>query len=206
MASWVRRRRPVVLAALVLIAAQVVWLARFLRTMYFFRDDFVNMDLAIRSQFGWHYLTYIGSGHLMIAERAVIWLVERISFYNWTIAWLVTLILVAAADIAAFRVLRTLFGERPAILIPLVMYLLSPLSVAGLGWWTVALELVPFELASFLAVHAHVRYIRTGMKRHAAASVVWVVVGLLTFEKAIVLPIILLGITGAFYSGRRSWL
>jgi hypothetical protein len=206
MASWVRRRRPVLLAALVLIAAQIVWLARFLRTMYFFRDDFVNMDLAIRSQFDWHYLTYIGSGHLMIAERAVIWLVERISFYNWTIAWLVTLILVAAADVAAFRLLRTLFGERPAILIPLMMFVLSPLSVAGLGWWTVALEVVPFELVAFMAVNAHVYYVRTGRKRHAVASVLWVVVSLLTFEKAIVLPIILLGITGAFFSGRSSWL
>lgn len=206
LAGWIRRRRPVVLAAVILIAAQLVWLAEFFRKMYFFRDDFVNMDLAIRSPFGWHYLTYIGSGHLMIAERALLWLVERISFYNWTLAWLVTVILVAAANIAAFRVLRTLFGERPAILIPLIIYLLCPLSVAGLGWWTVALELVPFELATFMAVNAHVHYVRTGRSWHAATSVLWVVVSLLTFEKAIVLPIILLGITGAFFSGRRSWL
>ncbi len=204
-AGWVRRRRPVLLAALVLISVQLVWLAEFFRKMYFFREDFTNMNLAIRSSFSWHYLTYVGAGHLMIAERALIWLLERISLYNWTVGWLVALVLIAAADFAAFRLLRTLFGERPAILIPLMMFVLSPLSVAALGWWTVALELVPFELATFMAINAHVHYIRTGRKRHAASSVLWVVVGLLTFEKAIVLPIVLLGLTGAFFSGRRSW-
>ena len=206
MAGWIRRRRPVFLAAVVVIAVQLVWLAEFFRQMYFFREDFANMQFAIRSSFSWHYLTYVGAGHLMIAERTLIWLLERISFYNWTISWLVTLILVAAADLAAFRLLRTLFGERPAILIPLTMYVLSPLSVAGLGWWTVALELVPFELATFMAINAHVHYLRTDRKRHAAASVLWVVISLLTFEKAIVLPLILLGLTGAFFSGHRSWL
>jgi hypothetical protein len=203
---WLQRKRPVLLGAIVLVAVQVVWLAQFLRHMYFFGDDFINIDLAARSPFSWSYLTYVGSGHLMIAERAITWLLVRISLYNWTISWLVLLLLVAASGAAAFRLLRTLFGERPAILIPLVIYLLTPLSLAWLGRWTAALELVPLELAIFMAINAHVVCVRTGRLRHLAASAAWVTLGLLASEKALVLPIVLFGITGAFMSGRGSWL
>jgi hypothetical protein len=205
-ARWLQRRRPVLLGAILLVAVQLIWLAQFLRHMYFFRDDFVNMDLAIESPFSWHYLTYVGSGHLMIGERGIIWLLVRMSFYNWTLASAVILILVAATGAAAFRLLRRLFGERPAILIPLAMFLLTPLSVAGLGWWTAALELVPLELATFMTVNAHVLYVRTGRWRHLAAAVAWVAIGLLANEGALVLPIVLFGITGAYMSGRGSWL
>src|SRR5262245_21738641 len=203
---WLQRRRPVLLGAILLVAVQVIWLAQFLRHMYFLRDDFANMDLAIRSPFSWSYLTHVGSGHLMIGERAIIWLLVRISFYNWTISWTFLLLLVAATGAAAFRLLRTLFGERPAILVPLAIYLLTPLSVAGLGWWTTALELVPMELATFMAIHAHVLYLRTGRSRHLVAAVAWVALSLLAFENGLLLPIVLFGITGAFMSGRGSWL
>jgi len=203
---WFQRRRPVRLIAIVLIAALVAWRAQFLSHMYFYRQDFFNLDFAIRSPFSWHYLTYVGTGHLMIGQRAIIWVLARISLYNWGLASAVSLAFVAATGLAAFAVLRTLFGERPAILVPLAVYLLAPLGVADVGWWTVALESVPLQLALFMALNSHVHYVRTARRRHLAAAVGWVVVGLLAFEKGLVVPVLMFAVTSAYLARGGSWL
>jgi len=203
---WLQDRRPVALVAILAIIAQAVWLAQFLSGLYFSHDDFVNLDLARQSSLSWGYLTYIGPDHLMIGERVIDWLAVRISFYNWGLASAVTVALAVAAGLAAFALLRTLFGERPAILIPLVGYLAMPLSVAALGWWTEAIAVIPLELAMFMALNAHVRYVRTERRRSLVAAVAWVAVGLLFFEKALILPLLLFGVTSAYLVGGGSWL
>ena len=189
-----------------LIVAQVAWRAQFLSQMYFYRQDFFDLDFAITSPFNWHYLTYVGTGHVMIGERAIIWVLARISLYNWTLASAVSLLFLAGAGFAAFLVLRTLFGERPAILVPLAIYLLSPLGVAALGWWTVALESVPLQLALFMALNSHIHYVRTRRTRHLLAASGWVLFAMLAFEKGLVVPVLLFAVTSAFLCGGGSWL
>jgi len=39
----------------------------------------------------------------------------------------------------ALLMLRELFGNRAAILVPLTVYLFSPLWLAGVAWWSVAI-------------------------------------------------------------------
>ena len=203
---WFQRRRPVLLAAILLIAADIAWRAEFLGRMYFYRQDFFNLDFAISSPFNWHYLTYVGTGHLMIGQRAIIWVLARISLYSWTLASGVSLAFLAAAGLAAFLLLRTLFGERPAILVPLALYLLAPLGVAGLGWWTVALESVPLQLAMFMSLNSHIHFVRTRRWRHLIAACIWVIFGLLAFEKGLVVPVLTFAITSAYLVGQGSWL
>jgi hypothetical protein len=204
--QWLDRRRPVLVVALLLIAGQVAWRAQFLGQMYFYRADFSNLDLAINSPFNWHYLSHAGTGHVMLGERAIIWVLARISLYNWTLTSAVTLVFLAAAGLAAFLVLRTLFGERPAILAPLAIYLLGPLGVAALGWWTVALESVPLQLAIFMALNSQIHYVRTRRARHLIAASAWVVVAMLADEKGLVVPVLLFAVTSAFLCGGGSWL
>lgn len=204
--KWLDRKRPVLLVALLLIAGQVAWRAQFLSHMYFYRQDFFDLDFAITSPFNWHYLTYVGTGHVMMGERAIVWVLARISLYHWTLAAAVALAFLAAAGLAAFLVLRTLFGERPAILAPLAVYLLTPLGIAALGWWTVALESVPLQLAVFMALNSHIHYVRTRRARHLIAAIAWVVFGMLVFEKGLVVPVLLFAVTSAFLSGGGSWL
>ena len=110
-AAWLEGRRPVLVGALILIAIQVAWRAQFLSDMYFYRQDFFNLDLASRSPFSWHYLTYVGTGHLMIGERAIIWVLTRVSLYNWGLASALSLAFLAAAGFAAFLALL-LRGSR----------------------------------------------------------------------------------------------
>ena len=203
-AAWVREHR-VLLGAVLLIVAQLAWKAQFLSHLYFRQDDFHDLDLAVDHSFNWGYLTYIGSGHLIIGLRLIAWPLVRISAmpYNWAAASAVSLAFVAAAGLAAYRLLRDLFGDRPAILILLTIYLLTPLTLPDLGIWSSAMESVPLQLAIFMAASAHLRYVRNGGTGHLAAAVFWMVFGLAFFEKGLVLPVLLFLLTACYLTDRR---
>ncbi len=197
LAAWVRGR-SVMLGGLALIVVQLIWKSFFLGHFYFWQDDFRFMELALRNSFNWKYLTYAEAGHLLPGAWAIAWVVARISLYSWPLAATVTVVMLAAADLAALRLLRTLFGNRPAILIPLAVYLLSPLTLPDIRWWSAAIETLPLQIATFMALNAQVHYVRSGRFRHAVAVAAWLLFGLVFFEKAVVLPLLLLGITSGF--------
>jgi hypothetical protein len=205
LARW-GRERAVMLVALLLIVAQLIWRAQLLHGLYFVRDDFHDLDLAIEHPLTWSYLTYIWDGHLIIGLRLVAWLLVRTSLYNWGLASAVTLAFTAAASLACYRMLRTLFGDSPRILIPLLFYLLTPLTIATFAWWSSAMESVPLQLAIFMAVTSHVLYIRTARTKHLVAAGFWVAFGLIFFEKALVLPVLLFVLTAGFFITRGNLL
>jgi hypothetical protein len=201
------RTNGVALGAVVMIVLELAWKAQFLSTLYFRQDDFHDLELAVEHSFNWSYLTFIGSGHLIIGLRAIAWFMVRVSApYNWGIASVVSLAFVAAASFAAYRLLRNLFGPRPMILILLALYLLSPLTVPDLGIWSSAMESVPLQLAIFMALNSHVSYVRTGRWWHLLFAVFWVAFGLAFFEKGLVLPLLLFAVTAAFLTDRRTLL
>jgi hypothetical protein len=200
------RRNWTLLAGLVLIAIQLAWKAHFLSNMYFRQDDFYNLDLAIQSPLNWHYLTFNTAGNVVVGTQLITWILARISLYDWGLAAAVVLVLLACASLAALRLMRTLFGDRPAALIPLAVYLLIPITLPGLGWWSAALESLPLQLAIFMSLNAHVWYVRTGRIRHLVVAALWVCFGLAFFEKALILPVLLFGVTAAFFSSESSFL
>jgi hypothetical protein len=204
--DWVRRH-PVVLGAIALIAAQLAWKAQFLGHLYFRQDDFHDLDLAVEHRFSWDYLTFIGSGHLIIGLRVIAWmLVRAFGTYNWAAASAITMLFVAAASFAAFRLLRDLFGERPAILIPLTIYVLTPLTLPDIGIWSSAMESVPLQLAIFLAASAHIRYVRTMRPLHIVAAAFWIAFGMIFFEKGLMLPPLLFALTASFLTAETRLL
>lgn len=203
LAAWVRNH-PVTLAALAMIAVQLLWKAEFLGHLYFRQDDIHDFDLAIEHPLSWSYLTITGAGHLTMGMRLVDWFLVRISLYNYGLASAVSLAFVAAAALAGYQTLRTLLGEQPKILIPLAFYLVTPLTIPDLGWWSAAMESVPLQLATFMAITAHVQYVRGRRTRDLVSAFCWVAFGLIFFEKAIVLPLLLFAITAAFLADRRT--
>lgn len=205
LAAWARGR-GVVLGSLALIVAQLIWKSLFLGHFYFWQDDFRFMEQALSKSFGWGYLTLAEAGHVLPGVNAIAWAVARTSLYSWPLASAVTVIMLAAADLAALRLLRTLFGNRPAILIPLTVYLLSPLTLADIRWWSAAVETLPLQIATFMALTSQVHYARTRRFRHAVAAAGWLLFGLIFFEKALVLPLFLLGVTSAFVMDDGPWL
>jgi hypothetical protein len=190
--------RTVLVVAAVLIVAQLGVRWAILANGYFRQDDFEFVARASEHLPDWGYLMRSHGGQLMPGGFAIAWVLTRISAYNWALTGAVTLLMQAAAALAVLRMLRTLFGDRPAILAPLTVYLFTPMTVAATAWWAAALNTIPCQFAIAMAVAAHVRYVRTNEFRHALASMAWIVFGLAFFVKAGVIPFLLLAVTSAF--------
>jgi len=147
---------------------------------------------------------WVNAGHLMPLGLAIGWFLVRLSPYDWALASAATLVLLAATCLALLRLLRTLFGDRPGILVPLLVYLVSPLSFSGLSWWVVTLELLPLQFGLFCAVTAHVKYLRTGRLVHLLTTVGWLLVGMASSLKGALVPLLLFAVTSAFFT-RGPW-
>ena len=197
-ADWLRSK-GVTLAAVTLIVIQLLWMGDLLAHSYFRQDDFSYLYGGLESGFGWKYLMWEDAGHLQPLGMALAWVLARISLYNWPLTCVVTLLLLAAVCFAMLRTLRTLFGNRPAILVLLAVFLFSPLQLAGLSWWSVVINDLPLELALLMAVDAHVRYLRGGRMRNAVAAAGWLLVALAASDKGAVLPLLLFGLTAGFF-------
>jgi len=196
-AEWLRSH-GVILAAVTLIVIQLLWMGDLLAHSYFRQDDYSYLYRGLDSGLGWKYLMWEDAGQLMPFGMALAWVMARVSLYNWPLACAGTLVLLAATSLAMLRVLRTLFGNRPAILVPFAVFLFSPLQLT-ISWWSWAFIILPVELAICMAVDAHVRYLRNGRMRNAAAAVVWLLVGMAASDKGAVVPLLLFGLTSAFF-------
>lgn len=203
LAGWLRPRW-ITLACVLLVGAQTWWISALVSHSYFRLDDFYYVERAASNGLTWKYLGWVNAGKLTPVGDVIAWALTRISPYDWTLISAVTLVLLAGAGLALVRMLRTLFGDHPGVLLLLAIYLLSPLAFPGLSWWSVVLEILPFEIAMFCAVTAHVRYLRTGRGRHLAATAAWLVLGMLASVKGLAVPLLLLAVTSAFLTP-GSW-
>lgn len=198
LAAWVREH-GVTVAALSMMAVQLLLMATLLGQCYFRQDDFWNFDRALAGGFSWHYLMGVNVGHMAPLGFAMSWAVAHIALYSWLLGSVVILALVAGACLALLRLLRTLFGNRPGILIPLAVYLFCPLALAAVSWWSVAVQTLPLEISIFMATDAHVRYLRGGGRRRAVAAAGWLLLGLATVQRGALIPLLLFALTSAFF-------
>jgi hypothetical protein len=204
-ATWLpgavdRRKGEVVLGATVLVVAQAVVRAVVLAHSSFANDDFMYVSRAAEQGFGWRYLTDLYYGQFMPGVFAVVGVLPP---YDWFLASLTTLVLQVCAAVALFRLLRLMFGTRPAILVPFAVYLFSPLTLPMVAWWAAALQGLPLQIAMIMALTAHLRYLSDRRTRHLVATVGWLVFGLLFFVKAILIPPLLFAVTWLLRSGER---
>jgi hypothetical protein len=197
------KRHQVTLASLALIAVSLIWKAAFLSHYFYWEDDFQIFDASLRSHLSWGFLTHVDFGHFFPGVYLISWVLARVALYNWLAGSLIVLAMHAAADLAAWRLLRTLLGNRLAILIPLTLYVLSPLAFPTDAWWNNAVETIPLQIALFMALNSHLHYVWTGKFRHAVASAGWQLFGLVFYEKAAVIPLVLFAVTAGFLSGWR---
>jgi hypothetical protein len=200
---WNQTRVVLTIAAVLIVAHLGVRWA-ILANSYFRQDDFEFVARAAERLPGWGYLMRSHAGQLMPGGFAIAWVLTRISAYDWGLIGAVTLLMQAAAALAVLRMLRVLFGDRPAILAPLAVYLFTPMTLTTTAWWAAALNSLPLQAATGMAVAAHVRYIRTNEFRYARAAFGWIVIGLVFFVKAAVLPFLLLAVTSAYLHANPS--
>ncbi|MGY1831348.1 hypothetical protein ACI8AA_13130 [Geodermatophilus sp. SYSU D01180] len=121
--------------------------------------------------------------------------VASVAPYAW--AGLVTLMLAGqlAVDVLLYRLLVDLFGRRPAVLLPLTVYLASSLTLVGGLWWSAALVQLPVQLCMLAALTGHVRALRTGRPGPAVAGGLALAAGLLFTGWVLLVPLLLLAAT-----------
>jgi hypothetical protein len=201
-APWVRTNR-VILAATTAIVAQLGWKAYLLSRFYFRQDDFLLLDRALSHGLSLNYLFRFSGGHLRPGGLVLFWLVTRLSPYDWLLASIMTITALAAAGVLMLRLLLLLFGSRPAILIPLIIFLFTPLTLAGLSFWTTVTDWLPLQLTLLAATSSHVRYVRSGGVGHVVAAAVWLGAGLLFDVQGALVPLLLFALTSAYLASGR---
>ncbi|SDH74132.1 PEP-CTERM protein-sorting domain-containing protein [Nonomuraea jiangxiensis] len=197
----------VLAAGLAMVAVQLVWKYELVRQTYFRQDDFHYLIRGLRSGFTWDYLMWVDVGHLLPGGFGISWAMARLGGYNEALAHTLTIALQAGASLALLRLLWLLFGARPAILVPLGLYLVTPMTIPSLSWWAAVLETLPLQLALPMALSSHVLYARDGRVRHLLAACGWIGFGLLFFVKAAFVPVLLFVITVGWLrpARRRLW-
>jgi hypothetical protein len=191
-----RRPHPLTLAAVVTGTVPFVLHAWMALTGYFGHDDFIVMSLAAHhGPFDPAYLFQDYSGHVAPGMFVVAWLVTALAPMNHVVAVLPLLVMQAVTSVLVWRVLKRVFGPRWTLLVPFAVYAFSPLILYSTLWWAYAIQLVPFLLAMFGAINAHLTYLRTRTAKHLAITLVWIVAGMAFYEKAALISAVLFGIT-----------
>jgi hypothetical protein len=202
-AAWIRAKpgRGVTVTAAVLIVAQAL-----IRGWFSFRGWFVGDDYAFMARsatmplFSWDYLMQSYGGHLMPGAFLYVGLLHRWAPMDYTPVVLGSIVMQALTAALLYRLLRNLFGSRPVLLIPLTIYLFSPITLPAFLWWAAALNQLPQQLAIVSALLLHVNYLRTGRLRAALGGILCIVGGLLFSEKTILAVPLIAALTALMFT------
>lgn len=162
----------------------------------FYQDDFlITYRAAHAGPFDPSYLFQDYQGHLAPGTFMLAWLVTAIAPLHHAVAVVPLLLGQVAAAALFWCLLVRCFGRRWALLVPFTVFAASTLLLVPTLWWAYGIQLVPVVLATAGALHAHVRYLQEGRRRHAAYTVLWVLAGLACYEKAVLIPLLLVVVT-----------
>ncbi|MBZ5736882.1 hypothetical protein [Nocardioides mangrovi] len=187
-------RRPdrLLLAGALMILAQLLFRGWALWGSWFYFDDLAFMSRALNQPFGADYLFESYGGHLMPAGFAIAWVLTKWAVFDWAPWAAVILALQLIASIGVFRLLLSMFGRRPVVLVLLAGYLAWVFTLPAGVWFAAGINQIPLQIALAFGLTAHLAYLRTHRVRHLVVALLWVAAGLLFYEKTI----LVLGIYG----------
>lgn len=166
---------------------------------FFLLDDFKMLSQATERGFTRALLLEPYDEKLMPGGRAITWLVSEAGPFNWAAAAWTLLVLQAVASILCWVMLSTLFGERLATLVPFAVFLFTPMTLTAFMWWAAGINLIPVQIAFFVAVTGHVAYLRSGALRHALVATAGLAAGLLFYDKALLIAPVLPFLAVAYF-------
>lgn len=206
--DWLTARpgRPVLVAALAILGLQVLvrgWLGF---RGYFYLDDFAFTGRAATSSvFDHSYLLLSYNNHLMPGSFAWVWVLTKLAPLNFGVVTAVELVLQLVLGVVFLRLLRALFGTRPAILVPFVVGTLSAISLPAFLWWAAALNQLPEQIAMVTALLYQVRYLQTGRRRSGVYGALAVLGGLLFSEKSLFIVPLVVAFTLLYGGAGGPW-
>lgn len=196
--------RHVLAAAALLIALQALIRGYVKLGGWFVADDMSFIGRAEHLPFlSREYLLEGWNGHFMPGSFALVRALNALWPVNYVPVAVVDLLLQATAAVLAYRLLVALFGRRPAILVPLAIYLFSPITLPAFLWWAAALNQLPGQIAMIGALLLQVRYHRTGRTSDGVLGALAVLAGLLFSEKVLLVVPCVFAMTLLFFTAGR---
>ncbi|MDP3966877.1 MAG: hypothetical protein Q8Q02_01245 [Nocardioides sp.] len=204
LAPW--RDRPG-LVALGVLAVMVVWRGVLLRDSFFNQDDYYLTARAWSSALDLQFLTRDTAGHLNPLQQLTYWVVSRWAPFEWGPVAGFVLVLQTLATVFTWHVLTRLLPGRWVRVPLLAVFALSPLTLATTLWWSAAMGLWPHVLVAMLAVLLLLRLEQgaAGPRWAVLGILVCVVVGVLWYERSVLVPAVLYGVAVALRSDVRGW-
>ncbi|RBY90426.1 hypothetical protein DQ244_13375 [Blastococcus sp. TBT05-19] len=153
-----------------------------------FQDDFLYGSQALEMPLlSSEYLVEDRGGHFMPGAMLLHGVLYRLFPLEWGPFAVVMVALSAAGALAVLRLLRVLMGDRPRLLVPLAVYLFSPLILGAYVWWAAAMNSLPLQIGlAWIAADA-VLLVRTRRRRYALTGTVALVITLLFYERAVLI-------------------
>ncbi len=168
-----------------MVAVQILFRAWAVYGSWFEFDDFAWMSMSLNERLTPGFLLQQYAGHLMPGGFLLSYLFAHLAPLSFWLPATTLLLLQVVASVGCLRLLLSMFGARMGILPPLAIYLFSVISLPSFLWWAAGINALPFQIALFYGLHAHVGYLRTRQLRHAAVAMAWTAFGLLFFEKTL---------------------
>jgi hypothetical protein len=106
---------------------------------------------------------------------------------HWPMA-VTLLVFQALASLAVLRLLRILLGDRPVLLLPLLLYLFSPLALVAFDSWSTGVGAVPLQAALAWVCADALRLAGTGRRRYALTGTLVFLAALGFGGAAVVVP------------------
>ena len=195
--------QKITVVASVLIIAQLAFRAWAAFGGWFYVDDFKFLS-ASRKPLTLDLLMEPHDDKLMPGGLLIAWLVAKSGSFAWPVAAASLVAMQAIASIACWFMLRSLSAARWALLVPLAIYLFAPITLTAFMWWGAAINLVPMQIAMFLAVGCHVRYLSTDKFRYAALAALSIALAMVFYQKSLLIfPV--LALLSVAYFGQGGW-
>jgi hypothetical protein len=136
----------------------------------------------------------------------VLWIWTQAAPWNYPLAVALTTTLFSLLGLSVWLLLRRVAGATPLALGLLAVYTTSIFLVPSFGWYIQGLTIVFPMLALVWVLLLHLVYLQTGSRLALLLSVGAFVLGLLSWEKALVIPIVVAAVTALYASpGLPLW-
>jgi hypothetical protein len=184
-AHWLLRD-PVRSVFVVTLVISLVVRFAVLKDGYFLTDDYMLTTRAVENALGWDYLTRVHTGHFEPVGFAVMWLLAHFATLDWSVTVAVLLLAQGLLAWIVWRMLVELFGRRLLTLVPFGLFAFSTLTLPAFSWLSAAIIWIPLMASLAGVLLHHTRYLRTLRARDAIAAGAWLLFGMASFEKVLV--------------------
>lgn len=178
---------PPTLAALLLMGVNAAVRLSVVLPSYFWQDDFAHLATARDLGLSPELLVRDYNDHLEPFPNFVYWWLSQFTGRSFLVPGLLISLLHVIAALLFWRLLVAIVGNRPIVLVPLVGYMFTPLSLVTTTWLASALEALPLQIALFSGFLGAIRYAETRRPLWLVLSCLALVGGLLSWEKAVVI-------------------